>query len=286
MSFLLRVAMRAIDPNAGMLMPKGLGALRTVEADPPETEPVSEAAAAGEDGASRLLRRATGTVTDDAEDNGDGEQPIADAEGNEVRPLRRAMVPAPEDESDGSPQAARLAWRAQAEPEEDDQSPAPSAAHRLAPAAGDPIEQPEEYPEATANARAPGKMMAMRASRATAAAAPAGVAGVTAGQVATPIDLSGVPGSDFDAWRPDFAAVIDGAAIDGSDETYGGTTAQGRTAPTPTDILAPGRTPSISQQTTVIEQIDVFVSEPAPAAQRPRLADPAALLAARYVGTF
>lgn len=277
MSFLRRIASRALGDTAGLLLPKdaGVGAMRA-----PEVEEVPEDAPAA-----RLASRLAAPVARVSASSGPEED-----EQVPISPMRR-VARAAEEDATPDPAVDRLAWREavggpaplESDFEEDEPDSEIPRSVRRDDAAATVDEQPDEFPEQTRDLQMPGRVQARRAGRAAAlpAGASANVGGAPIG--ADPGATVLAPGPDGNAaWddarfeAPDSGSFID-AGMTGAPSWAGdlGTPYLGTTEPKAPD------------SSVVIEQIDVFVSEPAPAQpSRPRLSDPSVDIAARYLRTL
>ncbi|WP_020180054.1 hypothetical protein [Methylopila sp. M107] len=292
MSFLARVAARAMgvqDDGVGELAPKdqGLGAMRAAapvedapdEAPEPETGPASRLAA----------RRASAPAKAEPEDGPKQDEAAPDA------PARAARASADPPKDDKDEKAVRQMWRAAAEDPEQDEPEIHAPAARAATAAPDGAPPAEEdLPEATRNEKAPQKALAMRdvrrdGERSVSQAAPA--APPVSSVVETGFSDDGGYGEDdaADDWRPlgadEEAAVAEASAgFDGSPAPW--TAAEPSNQP-PSPALASVLARPVEQSGVVIEQIDVFVHEPASReTARPRLSDPSRAAASRYLRTL
>ncbi|MHC2284121.1 hypothetical protein ACVME8_010791 [Bradyrhizobium diazoefficiens] len=287
MTFLARIAARALGAQGDgvpQLAPKdrGLSAMRAAaSADEMPEEPMQ----AGIGSASRLsLRRAPATPapapSKDEDDQKKEEQP--------AQAVRRAVAE-PQAEADEQ-KASRQMWRAAAEPPEVDEEKDTAPVNRATPPrAEDPPSDDRELPDQTRHEKDPQKVLAKHAIRRD-GLGPAGSRaevsvpfGQTMDRPETGADGFGIP----EDWRPTgdeegFSRVDDDLPRPPLPIVFG-PDGGGHQSPPPFPGLPAFGGPA-EQSSVVIEQIDVFVQEPAPREpSRPRLSDPSCMIAARYL---
>jgi hypothetical protein len=281
MSFLSHIAMRALGDagNAPAIMPKGHGiAMRAAapEADLPQDEAAAPVARS-------VVHRDPRDPVPEPE-----APPREDDMTGPVQPARRAEAePRPEAEETGAPEQAsavgRAVHRAAAAPDEGqpDGLEVP-AARALAPETDEPPVPQDEPPE-TRNEKVPGQVLASRAAGVIAMAAPAAM-----GHQAMPGLLNGPVTGEPAGATADFMGneLGDEGPYAGLSEPWdGGAEAAAPTGQPPIVYHGSAAAPRPAGSGVVIEQIDVFVQEPASReAGRPRLSDPSRRVAARYLG--
>lgn len=288
MSFLARIAARALgtpDESVSLLMPKDRGAQAMRAAAP--TEDMAEDRPEPDTGpASRFAARRAPVEPQPEPEKKDEKKTEEPA-----RPARRAAA---EPSNEGDDKVARPLRRVAAEIPESKKPEEDASVHRATPpSAEDQPRDDQEKPNETRLEKESQKALALRPVRRdgerAAPVAGAAVAPMAPSFPAGPVDDVSSDGADPTGdWRPvddadgfadtipDFGDDAPSPSADPRDDSW-------RQNPPPLQVVS-GVNQSAEHSDVVIEQIDVFVQEPASREPyRPRLSDPARLIGARYL---